>query len=374
MKEDKKLTLKKFVQILLATIGGFAIGYFIMWMIPNDFRDASFFAVPIVLFIFFFAYLFHILIHEAGHLIFGLLSGYTFVSFRVGNLTLIRRDGKFKFTSMNIPGTGGQCLMSPPPYNAGNYPYLLYNLGGVLINLITSAIAFLFVRETFSIYTNLALVAFALGGILALVSNALPIKVGGIPTDGHNIRSIHQDPDMKYAFWLQLKANALFSEGVRPKDLPYFDEPKKFDEEKLVEPLITSAYLLGYNYLLDLHHFDEAKEYLEVLLSHIDEFIPLYQSALKIERLFLELIGENDPEVIERYYDEDLVNYIKLTENWIDRKRFYMAYEWFHNEDADAAMENYHILQELAVKHPNIGDAQMELELAEWLKGQIHAT
>ena len=49
-----------------------------------------------LLFIFIIGYLFHIIIHEGGHLIFGLLSGYSFVSFRVGSLTLIREDGKFK--------------------------------------------------------------------------------------------------------------------------------------------------------------------------------------------------------------------------------------------------------------------------------------
>ena len=371
MQDNNKMTLKSVGQTLIAALIGFAVGYFVVWFIPNDIGDASFYAVPIALFLFTLAYLMHILIHEFGHLVFGLLSGYSFVSFRVGNLTLIRKDGKFKFASMNIPGTGGQCLMSPPSYNDGYYPYVLYNLGGVLINLITSVIALFFVSEDKSLYTNLVLTAFSMGGFLAMMTNVLPMKVGGIPTDGYNIRSISRDKDMKYAFWLQLKANALFSKGIRPKDLPYFEKPRVYNEEKLVEPLITSAYLLEFNYLLDRREFALAKEHLNGLLPLIDELIPLYQTTLKIERLFLELIDENDPEVIDCYYDEDLTNYIQLTENWLDRKRFYMAYEWFYKNNAKAAMENYHALQELAKTHPNEGEVEMELELAEWVKRHI---
>lgn len=371
MKDNKKMTLKSVGQTLIAALIGFSLGFFMMWLIPNDFGDASFYAVPLVLVVFLFAYLLHILIHEIGHLIFGLLSGYTFVSFRVGNLTIIQKDGKFKFASINIPGTGGQCLMSPPSYNDGYYPYVLYNLGGVLINLITSVIALFFVSEDKSLYTNLVLIAFSMGGFLAMMTNVLPMKVGGIPTDGYNIRSISRDKDMKYALWLQLKANALFSKGIRPKDLPYFEKPRVYNEEKLVEPLITSAYLLEFNYLLDRREFALAKEHLNRLLPFMDELVPLYQTSLKIERLFLELIDENDSEIINRYYDEDLINYIQLTETWLDRKRFYMAYEWFYKKNLQAAIENYQALKELAKTHPNEGEAKMELELAEWVKRHI---
>ena len=49
-----------------------------------------------------------IILHEGGHLIFGLATGYRFVSFRVGSLTLIKEGGKFRFKRFSISGTGGQ--------------------------------------------------------------------------------------------------------------------------------------------------------------------------------------------------------------------------------------------------------------------------
>ena len=82
-----------------------------------------------------------IILHEAGHLVFGLATGYRFVSFRVGNITLIKDKGRFRFKRFSISGTGGQCLLSPPDRPYKQMPYFWYNAGGVLMNLLTAIIA-----------------------------------------------------------------------------------------------------------------------------------------------------------------------------------------------------------------------------------------
>ena len=46
-----------------------------------------------------------LIIHELGHLIFGLLSGYKFSSFRIFNFMLIKEDGKFKIKNLSFPET-----------------------------------------------------------------------------------------------------------------------------------------------------------------------------------------------------------------------------------------------------------------------------
>ena len=66
------------------------------------------------------AFILQIVLHEGGHLLFGLLSGYRFVSFRIFNWTLIRQEGKFRLKRFGIAGPGGQCLMLPP-----DQPHLL---------------------------------------------------------------------------------------------------------------------------------------------------------------------------------------------------------------------------------------------------------
>ena len=71
-----------------------------------------------------------IILHEAGHLLGGLATGYAFVSFRVGSWMLLKRDGRLHLGRYTLPGTGGQCLMAPPTWKEDGFPALLYNLSG----------------------------------------------------------------------------------------------------------------------------------------------------------------------------------------------------------------------------------------------------
>ena len=45
-----------------------------------------------------------IVIHEAGHLLFGLVSGYRFVSFRIGSWMVYKREGKLHFGKYSLAG------------------------------------------------------------------------------------------------------------------------------------------------------------------------------------------------------------------------------------------------------------------------------
>ena len=76
------------------------------------------------------AFVLHIIVHEGGHLVGGLLTGYRFVSFRIFSLTLLRRDGRYIVRRFNIPGTGGQCIMLPPEGDAAKVPFVIYNAAG----------------------------------------------------------------------------------------------------------------------------------------------------------------------------------------------------------------------------------------------------
>ena len=49
-----------------------------------------------------------IIIHEGGHLVCGLASGYRFVSFRVASLILYRDGSRLRFGRFSIAGTAGQ--------------------------------------------------------------------------------------------------------------------------------------------------------------------------------------------------------------------------------------------------------------------------
>src|SRR5699024_5270507 len=113
-----KRRIKGIIFIILCSVLGFFMAYlsmnYLREIVPSSWADnilinIILFIIPFLIFII--SFLGHIIIHELGHLIFGLATGYSFVSFRVGSITIIREDGKFKNKKYSIPGTGGQCLM-----------------------------------------------------------------------------------------------------------------------------------------------------------------------------------------------------------------------------------------------------------------------
>ncbi len=53
------------------------------------------------------AMLAQIVLHEAGHLIFGLAAGYRFCSFTVGGVMLVRTDGRLRLRLLSVAGMGG---------------------------------------------------------------------------------------------------------------------------------------------------------------------------------------------------------------------------------------------------------------------------
>ena len=127
--------------VCIGGVAGLLIGrYFVVGALREGFVDL-FPALFLLLVGVYLATFLQILFHEGGHLVFGLLSGYRFSSFRIGSLMWIEQDGKMKFRRLSLAGTGGQCLMSPPPMKNGMFPYVMYNLGGVLMNLITASVA-----------------------------------------------------------------------------------------------------------------------------------------------------------------------------------------------------------------------------------------
>lgn len=95
MKEESYKRFKKasrgLLEIILAAGVGFGIGYLSNHFFPEMSAYQIFFALPAIIFFTLLGYFIHIFLHEAGHLVFGLLSGYQFSSFRVGNAVLFKK-------------------------------------------------------------------------------------------------------------------------------------------------------------------------------------------------------------------------------------------------------------------------------------------
>ncbi len=233
-----------------------------------------------------------IIIHELGHLIFGLISKYEFVSFRIGSLMLIKNKNKFKIKKFKIVGTSGQCLMSPPELVDNKIPVILYNLGGTLLNLIISTLSFIIAHYTKDLTLSYSLQIFGLVGMLCAAQNGIPMKTAEINNDGLNAISLSKHPEAQKAFWIQLKINAETSNGKRYKDMPaeWFQMPKDKD---MKNTMIATLGVGACSYMMEQHNFEEANKAIKHLLKIKSGLIGIHKNLLIIDQIYCELINEN---------------------------------------------------------------------------------
>ncbi|MEM5591058.1 hypothetical protein AAHH67_03845 [Niallia circulans] len=164
--------MKKFLSTLgMALIGGVFGGALMLALLSQEWSITNI-LISVVCFLAF--YIIHIILHEGGHLIFGKLTGYSLVSFRVFSWMVVATKDGLKWKKLHMPGTLGQCLMAPPKYVKGKYPFKLYLCGGVIINFLSSlvvgGIAWIIYGNAFPIPVTL----FVLLGLFIGVTNIIP--------------------------------------------------------------------------------------------------------------------------------------------------------------------------------------------------------
>lgn len=230
------------------------------------------------------ASLLQLIAHEGGHLVFGLLTGYKFVSFRIFSLALVKLEGRLHLKRLSLPGTAGQCLMAPPePYDP-NMPTQLYNFGGVLMNLLVALLAggiAMFAKGILSLF----LIWVAGVGVMFALQNGVPMRLAA-SNDGMNARNIRRDSANVWALWTQLKVQQELSEGKRLKDLPReWFQP----QAPLGNDLVWSQETIGFQQMLDEGQYAKALETGAALLPRLRQS-PLLSFVVRGDLIFLNLI------------------------------------------------------------------------------------
>lgn len=354
--------MKKFkdimVQVLIGAVMGGVGAFFALYALPDmdSIWDGVVALVALVA-----SFYLHIILHEGGHLVCGLLSGYKFVSFRIGSVILIQSKGKYAIKKFNIPGTGGQCLLDPPEMVNGKYPAKLYNLGGGLSNLLFSVIALVVMSGLDSSLATLILFLFAAVGIVLGLMNLIPLKMGGIANDGYNILSLDKDPVGSKAFWQQLRVNTLQTEGVRLKDM----DDELFDlVQSDVEgnPLVDQMKLFWMQRLMDEKRFDEAEAWGKKLVA-TPRILDLLKHIVNVELLYLELIGPCREVVIKARYSKGVKKYLKMVKGYPSTHRLKYAYAVRFLKDEKMASRAKLDFQLSICKYPMAGEIETEKEL-----------
>ena len=309
------------------------------------------------------AMLVQIIIHEGGHLVFGLATGYQFSSFRILSWMLVREDGKLRLRRLSLAGTGGQCLMAPPDLKDGAMPFLLYNLGGSIMNLCScflfGGLSLLFPPDSF--FNCFFLVLVLIGAGFALM-NAVPLRLGQVDNDGANALSLLRSREAVRAFWIQMKVNELISRGMRLSDMPeeWFVLPEK---EAANNGITAYIGVLACGRLMDRKRFEEADAMMEKLLSEESGIPGLHRGLMICDRIFLELTGKNRGEALESLLTKEQKKFMKAMKTFPSVLRTEYALALLAEKDPAKAEKILKEFDRYAARYPYPSEIAAEREL-----------
>lgn len=297
MKNNAKRWGSGALKVLLGAAAGFAVGVLLAMLLPK--RDAArpfslsrtLVSLGLTLAWACLCGYVSILVHEAGHLVCGLLSGYRFVSYRAGSFILYRRAGRLHRGRYTVAGTAGQCLLAPPGAFGEAYPYVLYNLGGALANFLLGAVCLAAgVLAPGKVWTLLLVLAGALSILIGL-PNLIPLK--SMTTDGTNLLLARRSETARKAFWVTLAANEQLTEGRRLREMPgeWFDVPPLSPQ---LDPLTLGLHCAALQRLMDEGRLAEAAAGYRAVLEQGGRLIELQKNEIRCELLLLALLTGDD--------------------------------------------------------------------------------
>lgn len=325
-KNKKSSIVKTIVFTILMVIGGCGGFFGALYLDNNNIKistSAIFFVVVTFATVLLFYYL-HIIIHEGGHLIFGLITGYGFLSFRIGSLTVVKDEGRLKFKKMSVPGTAGQCLMTPPAWDSTKpYPYLLYNLGGGLNNLISTVLVLpLYLLE--NKYVSILVTVFVFWGLLMALLNLVPLEIG-VPNDGHNILNCTKDKRNQKAFYDQLQLNAELTRGTMYEEI----NPELFelgDTTEITNCLTGAVRLFEYVYRTARGESERARWCMESLQKNIKNIPSAFAAVINLEKMGEMILQHAPVEEIAAYYKNGaLILRVNKTDMELKRLEYFVS-------------------------------------------------
>ena len=357
----KKKIINGFLQILGIMIVGAIIGYSVGKIAGDSLSKVDTPNIILLLIAGVISFILQVIIHEAGHLVFGLLSVYKFISFRVFDFKIIKdENGKLKIRYERLAGTGGQCLMRAPEYVEGKFKYKLYLLGGVIFNIVFSIVSWLILP---SYYTLL----FALIGFTLAFLNLIPMGFN----DGMTFYHSSKDETTRFVLYLQLEY--IYYQSIGKNLL--------IEHPEIVEK-INSLEITKNNYLTDALEFIKLDG-----LEYFFEFDSLYNESRKlyIERddllsvykvelmaLLVKLISLVNPEdeLLEELMNDKSLK-VRLKQKNPQTMNILATYEYGVKLDDEKALNLINEARKFKNKAPNLYVQNIEMKYCDYLEKKI---
>lgn len=310
----------------------------------------------------------HTILHEFGHLVTGLISGYKYVFFRIWKYALVKENNNYKIKNFHIPGTLGQCLMAPPKRNEENeFPFLLYNLGGIIFNFIFAIVGIIIVFFNPINLLSSFFLGFSLVGIYLGATNAYPFMY--VPNDGTNIKSLLRSDDSKKAFYNALLLNELTVKNkVTKRELKKYVSKDKYKDFE--EPVVQGIVSEHVSVLIEENKLLEGLKLANFLLKQKNMSFIL-RDLIRLDKMAIFLLL-GDKKGIESLINNKSFKkaFNSKGDSSIERLK-YMYYSLYEkdNKNAETALSNFYNLTENSLINSNI---EYDKKLIEYTNTRIH--
>jgi Zn-dependent protease len=345
---------------IFAVFGAFA-GYYLAPYIENF----TFLEIIYTILIFAASVPLHVILHELGHVLGGLASGYDFIMFRLFNTVWIKTEAGLSKRKEYIPGVMGQGLMIPPPTEKDEQPpFFLYHASGILMNVFTGFL-FMFLGRTISspllaqFFNDSLLVAFFFA-----ITNALPFK----GTDGYNILQYFKRDEALGEITNLLYMYRDMVQGASLESLQKYVDLDAF--ASFENPNAATIYTLHADYLMDIKDFTGALSVYRTLYEHLDELFEGHKTTVLLNYLFtLILVEPSHPDVKKITQGKTYKEYQKIKQaNYL---RIYAAKALYVDEDFKKAETLLDEGEQYIALSPTVTDEKFEETMYAYLRSNL---
>ncbi len=265
-------------------------------------------------------------------------------------MMLLKTEDGIKIKKMKMAGTAGQCLLLPPIGDETEYPVVLYNLGGLIMNLVLSGICLLvllLLPERNSV-AGLVFAELMVVGLTVFATNALPLSEMG--TDGANTIILKKNKEARRAFRYALNIVSALSMGTEIGEMP--SEWYAFDDSVPMDnPLVVGQAVNRFNYLMEQEQYEAAYEFGFYILDNASSINMLHKGAIRLELLFMDLVMFDRKEKameMHKTYEKDFKQIATL----ISCTRMQYAYYTLAEPDEKKAEAQKKLFETLAKGYP----------------------
>jgi len=305
-----------------------------------------------------------LILHEGGHAVFGILTGYQITLFRIGIISLVHEEGRVSVKFYHAYASSGQCILCPPNVeNGANVPFVLPTLGGIIGNVILcgiSAVPLLFSSNRHPFIRIFFCILF-ITSLLNVLLNGIPGNSAINSNDGLNFKLLNNNAQTRRSLYCQLHIINKLCRGVTYKELAeeMVTVPRPSD---YTNPIMVWHQMVTYYRFLDNDRWTDAYEYLIEIEKHSGSCPKILKKSVQAERLFLMIKFNFASNEIEELY-EQIKKQIKNKNNDFHLVKVRMAYE-LYKKDSPRIRER--IQSELKVKsntYPYKGETLLCIKL-----------